>query len=125
LCDCLTAPGGDPANDNPSGCKKVFEDRYAKGFTWNNFMLQTWIDHEGVTHTVGKDYERNLLLCGLKNQPENIKKIITETIDEGISLDKNISMVGVRFLKFCGKHELLKLAENPNPYVEVLNAKYN
>jgi hypothetical protein len=28
LCDCLTAPGGDPANDNPSGCKKVFEDRY-------------------------------------------------------------------------------------------------
>jgi len=24
----LTAPGGDPSNDNPSGCKKVFEDRY-------------------------------------------------------------------------------------------------
>jgi len=28
LCDCLTAPGGDPSNDKPSGCKKVFEDRY-------------------------------------------------------------------------------------------------
>lgn len=110
---------------NKAGLVQVFEDRHTKGFTWNNFMLQTWIDHEGVTHTVGKDYERNLLLCGLKNQPENIKKIISETIDEEISLNKNISMVGVRFLKFCGKHELLKLAENPNPYVEVLNAKYN
>jgi hypothetical protein len=28
LCDCLTAPGGDPSKDKPSGCKKVFEDRY-------------------------------------------------------------------------------------------------
>ena len=28
LCECLTAPGGDPTNDKPSGCKDVIEERY-------------------------------------------------------------------------------------------------
>jgi hypothetical protein len=28
LCECLTAPGGDPSNDKPSGCKDVIEGRY-------------------------------------------------------------------------------------------------
>jgi hypothetical protein len=28
LCECLTAPGGDPSNDKPSGCKDVIEERY-------------------------------------------------------------------------------------------------
>lgn len=112
------------SSKNKVGMLQVFEDRNLKGFNWNNFMLQTWVDHEGVTHTVGEDYLRNLMLCGLHHQPDNIKDVINQTIKDTISNPKNVSMVGVRFLKFCGKYELLKLAEQANNYVDILNAKY-
>lgn len=112
------------SSKNKVGMLQVFEDRHSKGFNWNNFMLQTWVDHEGVTHTVGEDYLRNMMLCGLHHQPDNIKNIIKETIENTINDPKNISMVGVRFLKFCGTYDLVKLAEQANKHVEALNAKY-
>lgn len=47
LCDCLTAPGGDPANDNPSGCKKVFEDRYGTSTPSTEQMESDYYDCKG------------------------------------------------------------------------------
>lgn len=47
LCECLTAPGGDPANDNPSGCKKVFEDRYGTASPSTEQMESDYYDCKG------------------------------------------------------------------------------
>ena len=42
-------------------------------------MLQRWVDHEGFEHRVIDDYTRNVTLCDLSAQPDEIKEIIKET----------------------------------------------
>lgn len=110
---------------NKVGLTEAFEDRNAKGFAWNNLMLQKWLDHEGVEHRVLEDYQRNKLLCDLSAQPTEIRKIIDETIHNELAKEKNISQVGVRMLKFCSSYELNKIADNIQQYVEPFNARYH
>ena len=43
--------------------KEAFEDRHNQGFTWNNFMLNRWTDHEGNEQRVKDCYERNKKRC--------------------------------------------------------------
>jgi len=86
--------------------------------------LQRWTDHEGVEHRVLDDYNRNVQLCDLAAQPEDIKITITETIANAIALEKNISQVGVRLMKFCAEFDMQKISEQINSYAEPLNARY-
>jgi hypothetical protein len=88
-------------------------------------MLQRWTDHEGVEHRVLEDYERNRRLIDLSHQPENIKEIIRETINEATKADKNISQVGIRLIKFCNLYDLKKIADQAQSYAEPLNARYS
>jgi 5'-3' exonuclease len=110
---------------NKVGLREAFVDRNSKGYNWNNMMLQRWIDHEGVEHRVLDDYLRNKLLCDLKAQPDDIKKIIQETIQTEIEKNKNIPQVGVRLLKFCAEYDLQKISEQVQSYAEPLNSRYN
>ena len=109
---------------NKVGLQEAFEDRNSKGYNWNNLMLQRWVDHEGKEHRVLDDYTRNVILCDLTAQPKDIKDLITATIAEGISADKNIQQVGVRLVKFAGSYDLVKITEQAQSYAEPLNAKY-
>ena len=109
---------------NKVGLLEAYEDRKAKGWAWNNLMLQRWVDHEKIEHRVLEDYARNVLLCDLTAQPEEIKKIIKETIDTELATDKNISNVGIRLLKFCTTFDLVKISEQVQSYAEPLNARY-
>jgi hypothetical protein len=88
-------------------------------------MLQKWVDHEGKEHRVLDDYNRNVTLCDLTAQPDNIKKLITETIQAEIDKEKNIAQVGIRLMKFCGSYDLVKISEQVTSYVEPLNARYH
>jgi 5'-3' exonuclease len=106
------------------GLTEAFEDRKSKGFSWNNLMLQRWTDHEGKEHRVLEDYERNCQLIDLSKQPDNIKTIINQTIDDAILLDKNVGQVGVKLIKFCGLYDLKKIADQAQNYAEPLNARY-
>lgn len=106
------------------GLTEAFEDRNTKGFAWNNLMLQRWTDHEGKEHRVLEDYERNRRLIDLSYQPDNIKHVIKETIDQAISLNKNINQVGIRLMKFCHLYDLKKIADQAQTYAEPLNARY-
>ena len=110
---------------NKVGLREAFSDRDAKGFNWNNLMLQKWVDHEGKEHRVKEDYERNRTLIDLTAQPEDIRKIINETISQATSADKNVSQVGVKLMKFCGLYDLKKISEQAQAYAEPLNARYN
>jgi len=106
------------------GLTEAFEDRKSKGFSWNNLMLQRWVDHNGVEHRVLDDYERNRVLIDLAHQPEDIKLKITETISTATTANKNISQVGLRLMKFCGLYDLKKISDQAQAYAEPLNARY-
>ena len=108
---------------NKVGLLEAFEDKAKKGYNWNNLMLQRWIDHNEEEHRVLDDYERNCILVDLTKQPDDIKVKIAETIAEG-SKTKRIPMVGAKFLKFCGKYDLVKLSDNANTMVDWMNASY-
>jgi 5'-3' exonuclease len=109
---------------NKVGLREAFADRESKGYSWNNMMLQRWTDHEGAEHRVLDDYTRNVQLCDLTAQPDNIKALIKETIDAATTADKNIPQVGIRLLKFCAEFDLQKISEQVQSYADPLNARY-
>ena len=109
---------------NKVGLMEAFADRQTKGFSWNNLMLQRWVDHNGVEHRVLEDYERNKQLIDLTAQPNDIRQIINETIDTATTADKNISQVGIRLMKFCHLYDLKKISDQAQAYAEPLNARY-
>jgi 5'-3' exonuclease len=108
---------------NKVGLTEAFEDRKSKGFSWNNLMLQRWVDHNGVEHRVLDDYERNRRLIDLTHQPDNIKELIKETITKNC-VPKEISQVGIRMLKFCNAWDMKKIADNIQQYAEPFQARY-
>lgn len=110
---------------NKVGLREAFADRKSKGYSWNNLMLQKWIDHDGEEHRVLDDYLRNCLLCDLTAQPEQIKAIIKETITAEEHKTKNVPQVGVRLLKFCAEYDLQKISEQVQSFAEPLNSRYN
>ncbi len=108
---------------NKVGLQEAFEDKDKKGFNWNNLMLQRWVDHNGEEHRVLDDYERNVQLVDLTAQPDHVKVWIAETIAAN-SVTKDIPQIGVKFMKFCGKHDLAKIGEQATYYAEFLSAGY-
>lgn len=108
---------------NKVGLQEAYADKDKKGFSWNNLMLQTWTDHNGLEHRVLDDYNRNVTLVDLAAQPDNIKMRIAECIAEN-SVPKNRPMIGAQFLKLCGKYDLVKMSEQATTYSEFLSAQY-
>jgi 5'-3' exonuclease len=108
---------------NKVGLQEAFEDRTKQGYAWNNLMLQRWTDHDGAEHRVLDDYQRNRTLIDLTAQPQEVKDTVDACIREQIS-HKDIGQVGVHFLKFCGKYELVKCSENAGQIGEWMNATY-
>ena len=106
---------------NKVGLLEAYDDRNAKGFNWNNLMLQRWTDHNGEEHRVLDDYERNKVLVDLTAQPDEVKQQIATTIAEG-KVSRKRPMVGAQFLKFCGKYDLNRLSEHSQQYAEFLGA---
>jgi hypothetical protein len=107
---------------NKVGLIEAFEDKKTKGFNWNNMMLQRWVDHNGDEHRVLDDYTRNVTLCDLTAQPDDIREIINNTIAEVES--KDISQVGMRLMKFCAKWDMQRIADNAQHYSKALSARY-
>ena len=108
---------------NKVGMLEAFEDRNTKGFNWNNFMLQRWVDHEDVEHRVLEDYQRNMALIDLTAQPDDIKTKLDSAIVEQVQKDSK-AQVGVHFMKFCGKHNLDNVSKNATDHAEYLNKGY-
>ena len=109
---------------NKVGMKDAFEDRNTKGFNWNNFMLQRWVDHENVEHRVLEDYQRNQILVDLTRQPDDIKAQLDNAIVQQVQKEKK-TQVGIHFMRFCGKHKLDRVSQNAQEHSEYLNKAYN
>lgn len=108
---------------NKVGLQEAYADMDRKGFNWNNLMLQRWVDHNDKEHRVLDDYERNRTLIDLTAQPDHVKVWIAETIASN-SVPKNIAQIGVKFMKFCGTHNLVKIGDQAQQYAEFLTAAY-
>lgn len=109
---------------NKVGLTEAFEDRNKKGWAWNNLMLQRWVDHNGEEHKVIDDYNRNVQLIDLTAQPEHIRKLITDTINEQTKEPKNISQVGIRLLKFCQLYDMKRIMDSVQSYADPFQARY-
>jgi 5'-3' exonuclease len=107
---------------NKVGLIEAYEDKGTKGYNWNNMMLQRWTDHEGDEHRVLDDYTRNVTLCDLTAQPDDIREIINNTIAE--VEPKEISQVGMRLMKFCAKWDMQRIADQAATFAEPLQARY-
>ena len=107
---------------NKVGLLEAFTDKNTKGYNWNNLMLQRWVDHNGKEHRVLDDYNRNVVLCDLTAQPNEVKEIINNTI--GTVETKNITQVGMRLLKFCAKWDMQRIADQAAQYAQPLQARY-
>jgi len=108
---------------NRTGILDAFADRNKKGFDYNNFMLQTWVDHDDVEHRVIDRYELNRKLIDLTAQPLEIQQYLDSTIIETTQKEP-VKQVGIRFMKFCGKYDLQKLSDNPVEHAAYLGATY-
>lgn len=108
---------------NKVGLTEAFNDRTSKGYSWNNIMLQRWVDHNGVEHRVLDDYNRNVTLIDLTAQPTDIREIIQETIETN-SIPKEVTQVGIRMLKFCQSYDMKRMMDNIQQFAEPFQAKY-
>ena len=108
---------------NKVGLQEAFEDRDRQGFNWNNMMLQRWTDHNGAEHRVLDDYNRNVSLIDLTAQPDTVKDIVDTCIREQRS-HKDVGQVGVRFMQFCGKYDLIKCSESADSFGRWMNETY-
>ena len=108
---------------NKVGLIEAYADRTRQGFNWNNMMLQRWSDPDGVEHRVKDLYERNRTLIDLTAQPEDVKALVDESIAKGVRTTIT-PMVGIHFMKFCGKYELQKISEQSDSYAKWLNNHY-
>lgn len=108
---------------NKVGLIEAYADRTKQGFNWNNMMLQRWSDPDGVEYRVKDLYERNRTLIDLTAQPEDVKSLVDESITNGVRTVIT-PMVGIHFMKFCGKYELTKISEQSDSYSKWLNNSY-
>jgi 5'-3' exonuclease len=108
---------------NKVGLLDAFADRKAKGYSFNNLMLQRWTDHNGTEHRVLDDYERNKVLIDLTQQPSDIRTIIKETVEFNAK-PKEITQVGIRLLKFCQSYDMNRVMDSIQQYATPFQAKY-
>ena len=109
------------------GIEDAWHDREAKGFHWNNFMLQHWdrLEEDGsvVDVCVKDEYERNTMLIDLSAQPDDIKKLLDRVIIQAVQKEP-VGNVGIHFLRFCKKHDLNRIADRAAEHSRYLNASY-
>jgi hypothetical protein len=86
-------------------------------------MLQRWTDHDDNEVRVKDAYERNKMLIDLTAQPQEMKDLFDKAIIEGVRTER-MAQVGLHLMKFTGKYELNKIAENAETYAKWLGNEY-
>ena len=108
------------------GIREAYGDRDNKGYSWNNFMQQKWVDHNEKEMQVKDRYEFNRTLIDLARIPNDIKTQCLQIIAEETER-KNVPAVeiGMGFMKYCGIWDLKKISGNSADFMPMLKSKYN
>lgn len=96
----------------------------ADAFEMSNLLNSQWefIDSEtGDKRTMSteKMYSENMLLMGLRSQPDEIKALITEVIEHESSNHGSFNFF--KFSQFLGKFKLQQIAERSSDFVPMLS----
>lgn len=116
---------GEPANtDNvQSAYPKLRETKiaaaYIDPFAYTNLRNAVWTNKDGREMNVGKLLDENKLLMDLTAQPDDIQDIMDAVVVRGKLAKKKFSHF--HFMKFLGKYELKKIAEQLESFVPMLS----
>lgn len=99
--------------------QKAFTDEFER----TNIMNETWEFTEpstGISRTfrVGDLFEENQLLMNLERQPEDIRQIMIQMVDDAVLNKGKFNFFA--FQKFCGKHNLKKISEDATSFIKML-----
>lgn len=113
---------GDLGDNVMSALPRVRSTRIEKAYTDEferiNLMKETWKLGD-VEYVVGDVFKENQLLMDLRKQPDYIQKQIIKTVIDGTSNPGSFSYF--HFMKFLGKYELKKVAEQAEMFVPLLS----
>lgn len=114
---------GDAGDNVGSACPRVratrIEKAYKDPFEKANLMNETWKGADGTEFIVKDLFKENQLLMDLRCQPEDIQKKIITTILTAMKDPGTFSYF--HFMKFLGKYELKKVAEQADTFVQMLS----
>lgn len=114
---------GDLGDNVMSAFPRVRSTRIKKAYTDDlervNLMEETWKNPDSQTFVVKEVYKENQLLMDLRMQPEKIQLDIVRTVLEGMKDPGTFSYF--HFMKFLGKYELKKLADQADNFVHMLS----
>lgn len=117
---CLRGDAGDNVQSayprvRKTRIMKAYNDDYERA----NLMMETWTDPSGQQFLVKELFAENQLLMDLECQPEHIQKDIVVTVLEGMKNPGDFSYF--HFMKFLGKYELKKVAEQAEQFVPMFS----
>ena len=108
------------------GIREAYADESTKGFDWNNFMLQKWIDHNQVEQQVAERYKFNRKLIDLSMIPDDVKnECLCIIADQTGRKSVPAIEIGMGFMKFCGTWDLKKIGTSSADFMPMLKAKYS
>jgi 5'-3' exonuclease len=114
---------GDAGDNVQSAYPRVRKTRIMKA--WEepiervNMMEETWTNHEGRVMVVKEVFKENELLMDLSKQPQEVRDLMTKTINENMENPGKFSLM--QFMQFLGKFEMNKVADNITTYAEMLS----
>lgn len=127
---CLRGDSGDNVMSSyPRIRQTKIEEAYRDPLVRTNIMQNKFtvlvndddgvpVEREFVTQEV---FEENILLMDLTAQPDYIRDLIDETINDAIENRGKFNYI--EFLRFCGKYELNAIRERADSYVSMLSCK--
>lgn len=95
--------------------KKAYENELERV----NLMQESWKNPEGDEFMVKEVFKENQLLMDLRKQPDHIQLRVIQTVLAGMKNPGAFSYF--HFMKFLGKYELKKLAEQADQFVQMLS----
>jgi len=101
--------------------KTRLEKAYNDDFEMVNLLNEEWTNPDGKTFIVGELYKENCLLMDLSLQPDHIKELMDNVIEE--SLENPGRYSHFHFLAFCGKFELKNTAKFIDYLIPILHNK--
>ena len=117
---CIRGDMGDNVQSALPRCRKTrILKAYKDDFEKANLMNETWTDPDDHEFVVKKLFKENMLLMSLSHQPEDIQRTIIETVLQ--NLDQPGEFSYFHFMKFLGRFELKKLAQNADMFVGMLS----
>lgn len=92
---------------------------YNEPYEQVNLMNETWTDQHKNQFVVREMYEEGRTLMDLRNQPENIRKKVFQTILQEMENPGEFSYF--HFLRFLGKYQMKEIANNLETFIPLLS----